>query len=325
VEAADRAAALTGQLLAFSRRRATEPRNIELNSVVTNLERMLNRLLGADIEVVLSLDPAAGQILADPIQIEQVIMNLAVNARDAMPGGGRLVMETAGIAVDEAMASQHVGLPPGEHVLLTVTDNGCGMTAEVQAHLFEPFYTTKESGKGTGLGLSTVYGIMQQQRGKILVYSEVGKGTTFKLFFPKLRADGRAQHAAPAAQAPRSGTETILLVEDEKGVRAYVGAVLGHLGYTLLEAADGAEALAVASNHPGKISLLLSDIVMPQMNGPQLARRLRELRPGLKVLYMSGYSEPSIEAELGPGNATIQKPFSPSAIAERVREILDHS
>jgi PAS domain S-box-containing protein len=320
-EAADRAGALTGQLLAFSRQRAVEPRNIDLNKVVTDLERMLKRLLGEDVEMALSLDPTAGQIRADHTQIEQVIMNLAVNARDAMPDGGRLVIQTASVVVDEWLASQHIGLAPGEHVLLTVSDNGCGMTAEAQAHLFEPFFTTK-TGKGTGLGLSTVYGIVQRHSGKILVYSEVGMGTTFKLFFPKLHVAGESQNVAPAVPAPASGTETILVVEDNEGVRAYARAALEQRGYTLLEAADGATALGLARNHPGEISLLLTDVVMPQMSGPEVARRLRELRPGLKVLYMSGYAKPSIEVDLGKGDAMIQKPFSPTAIAESVRKIL---
>jgi PAS domain S-box-containing protein len=323
-EAADRAAALTGQLLAFSRRRGAEPREIELNGVVANLERMLKRLLGEDVSILLSLDPASGQIRADPGQIEQVIMNLAVNARDAMPCGGRLVIETGSVAVDEVWASGHIGLAAGEYVLLTVSDNGCGMTPEVQAHLFEPFYTTKAPGKGTGLGLSIVYGIVQQQGGKVLVYSEPGKGTSFKLFFPKLQMAGEPQHAAPARQGPRTGKETILVVEDNQSVREYVRAALGQLGYTLLEAEDGAQALDLVRKYPGEISLLLTDVVMPQMSGPEVVRGLRELRSGLKVLYMSGYTELSLEVDLGRGEAMIQKPFSPSAIAERVREVLDH-
>jgi PAS domain S-box-containing protein len=321
-EAADRASAITGQLLAFSRQHAVEPRNIDINSVVANLERMLERLLGEDMELAVSLEPTSGQIRADRTQIEQVIMNLAVNARDAMPGGGRLVVETASVAVDEALASRHIGLTPGEHVLLTVSDNGCGMTGEVQAHLFEPFFTTKAPGKGTGLGLSTVYGIVQQHGGKILVSSEEGRGTTFKLFFPKIHAASEPENAAPSRQATREGTETILVVEDNKGVREYVRAVLGQQGYNLLVAADGAAALELACNHPGEISLLLTDVVMPLMSGPRLAGRLRELWPSLKVLYMSGYSELSREVDLGRGDAIIQKPFSPTAIAVRVREVL---
>jgi PAS domain S-box-containing protein len=321
-EAADRASAITGQLLAFSRQRAAEPRNIDINSVVADLERMLKRLLGEDMELALSLEPASGQIRADRTQIEQVIMNLAVNARDAMPDGGRLVVETASVGVDEALASRHIGLTPGEHVLLTVSDNGCGMTTDVQAHLFEPFFTTKAPGKGTGLGLSTVYGIVQQHGGKILVFSEVGRGTTFKLFFPKIHAAGEPENAAPSPQATRVGTETVLLVEDNKGVREYVRVVLEQQGYNLLVAEDGAAALELACNHPGEISLLLTDVVMPLMRGPRLAGRLRELWPSLKVLYMSGYAELSREVDLGRGDAIIQKPFSPSAIAERVREIL---
>jgi CheY-like chemotaxis protein len=322
-EAADRAGALTRQLLAFSRRRTVKPGNVDLNNVVANMEQMLERLLGEDVEISMSLDPASGQIQADPSQIDQVIMNLAVNARDAMPSGGRLAIETASLAVDAALASGHVGLAPGEYVLLTVSDNGCGMPAEVQAHLFEPFFTTKEPGKGTGLGLSTVYGIVQQQGGKILVVSEVGRGTTFKVFFPKLHPISEPQNVTPAGHGPRPGTETIMVVEDNPGVREYVGTVLEQLGYIVLEAANGAEALEVAGKHPGEISLLLSDIVMPQMNGPQLTGRLRELRPDLKVLYMSGYTDPSIEVDLGRGEAMIQKPFSPTALGDRVRETLE--
>jgi signal transduction histidine kinase/heme-degrading monooxygenase HmoA len=324
VAAADRAAALTGQLLTFSRRRATEPRHVDLNGVVSNLERMLRRLLGEDVEVISLLDPACGQIRADPGQIEQAIMNLAVNARDAMPGGGRLVIETASLVVDDALASRHIDLAPGEHAQLTISDTGCGMTAEVQAHLFEPFFTTKEPGKGTGLGLSIVYGIVTQAGGKILVYSEAGKGTTFKLYFPKLQGAGDLQDVAPAAQPPCPGTETILIVEDEKGIREYMRAALGERGYTLLEAMDGVEAMEVARNYRGEISLLLTDVVMPQMGGPELAGRLRELMPGIKVLYMSGYTELRMGGDLGPGERMIQKPFSPTAIAGSVREILDN-
>jgi PAS domain S-box-containing protein len=324
VQAADRASAITSQLLSFSRRRTTEPRNVQINNVVSEMNQMLQRLLGEHVQLVVSLDPTAGQIRADPTQIEQVLMNLAVNARDAMPSGGRLLIETCGILVDETLACRHVGLTKGDHVLLTVSDNGCGMSAEVQAHLFEPFFTTKPQGKGTGLGLSIVYGIVQQQGGKILVYSEAGRGTTFKMFFPRL-ADDERQSGAPASPVPRSGTETILVVEDEKGVRDYLRTVLGHLGYTLLVAADGAEAIEVASHHRGEISLLLSDVVMPQMNGPQLADRLRQDRPDLKVLFMSGYTERSLTGDIGPGSATIQKPFTPTAIAERVREMLDRA
>jgi PAS domain S-box-containing protein len=321
-EAADRASAITGQLLAFSRQRAAEPRNIDLNSVVVNLERMLERLLGEDMELSLSLEPASAQILADRTQIEQVIMNLAVNARDAMPGGGRLVIETAGVAVDEALASRHIGLTPGDHVLLTVSDNGSGMTADVQAHLFEPFFTTKAPGKGTGFGLSIVYGIVQQHGGKILVSSELGKGSTFKLFFPRIHAASEPQNAASSRQATHVGTETILVVEDNKGVREYVRTVLEQQGYNLLVADDGEAALELASSQPGEISLLLTDVVMPQMSGPQLAGRLRALWPSLKVLYMSGYTELCTEFDPDRGEAMIQKPFSPTAIAERVREIL---
>jgi CheY-like chemotaxis protein len=235
------------------------------------------------------------------------------------------VIETASLVVDEALASKHIGLALGEHALLTVSDTGCGMTAQVQAHLFEPFFTTKELGKGTGLGLSVVYGIVKRAGGKILVYSEVGKGTTFKLYFPKLPAVGKPQDLAPARQVLRSGTETILIVEDEAAVRQYVRAALGKRGYTLMVAADGAEALELARNHSGEISLLLADVVMPQLSGPDLAARLRELRPDLKVLFMSGYTELGMQSGLGPGAAIIRKPFSPTAIAARVREILDES
>jgi signal transduction histidine kinase len=325
LDAADRAAALTAQLLTFSRRRPFEARDVDLNFVVGNLERLLRRLLGEDVHVMLSLDPGCGHIRADPNQIEQAILNLAVNARDAMPGGGRLVIETGSLVVGEALASRHIDLTPGEHVQITVSDTGCGMTAEVQAHLFEPFFTTKEAGKGTGLGLSIVYSIVKQMGGKILVYSEVAKGTTFKLFFPKLHAAGAARDVALPVQPPCSGTETILIVEDEKGIREYMRAVLGEQGYLLLEAADGVQAMEAARSYRGEISLLLTDVVMPQMGGPQLANRLRELRPSLKVLYISGYSELRLEGDLSPGERMIQKPFSPTAIARVVREILDKS
>jgi two-component system cell cycle sensor histidine kinase/response regulator CckA len=319
-QASDRAAALTRQLLAFSRRQAFVPREIDLDKVLANDELMLRQILGEGVELVLSLSPVIGQIRADPAQIEQVVMNLVVNARDAMPSGGRLVIETASLVVDEACASRHVDLELGEHVLLAVSDTGVGMPAEVQAHIFEPFFTTKM--QGTGLGLSIVYGAVKQAGGAISV---VGRGTTFKLVFPKLRETSELREQAPDEQAAPSGSETILLVEDERGVWEFIREVLRECGFTVLEAADGMAALEVAANHRGEIALLLTDVVMPQISGPELARQLREIRPSLKVLYMSGYAELRTRDEIGLGEATIQKPFEPNEIAVRVRQVIDQS
>ncbi len=323
-KAGQRAAMLTGQILAFSRRQMLQPQVLDLNELVRNLEQMLKRLIGEDITLTSILDPAIGPVKADPGQLDQVLVNLAVNARDAMPSGGRLTIETAPVELDEAYARMHPGATPGPYVMLAVSDTGCGMDAETQARVFEPFFTTKEKGKGTGLGLSTVYGIVKQSGGYITVYSEVGCGTTFKIYLPRIT--GEAPRAAkPAAAPPPTGSETILLVEDEEAVRAFTRSVLESQGYTVLEARDGAEALRLAQDHPGEIHLLVTDVVMPGLSGRALAERLAPARPTMNVLYLSGYTDNAIvhHGVLDDDIAFLQKPFTRDALARKVRAILD--
>ncbi len=326
-QTADRAANLTRQLLAFSRKQVLEPRVVDLNAVVTDLTPMLQRLIGENIALVTALDPGLGHVTADARQFEQVIMNLAINARDAMPNGGQLTLETANIDLDATYARQHPGVSPGPHVMLAVSDTGVGMDAETQARLFEPFFTTKGPGKGTGLGLSTVYGIVKQSGGNIWVYSEVGRGTTFKIYLP--RVDRPVDHAGPVTpvKGPSQGSETILLVEDETAVRELARDVLAAQGYTVLEAAHGPEAILISERHTGLIHLLLTDVVMPQMSGRVLAERLRSTRPEMQVLYMSGYTENAVvrHGVLDPGTAFLQKPFTPAGLAAAVREVLDQT
>jgi PAS domain S-box-containing protein len=325
-KAGRRAAELTGQLLAFSRKQVLQPKVISLNAVVADLDKMLRRLIGEDVELTPVLDPALGNVLADPGQIVQVIMNLAVNARDAMPQGGKLTVETANVRLDGDYAAHHLAVQPGDYVLLSVTDTGTGMTEEVRSRIFEPFFTTKEKGKGTGLGLSTVYGIVKQSGGSIWVYSEVGCGTTFKIYLPRVdrEARGEEERAATRAQSA-SGTETILLVEDEEPVRLLARAVLEREGYTVVAARCGADAERVFEESDRGIDLLLTDVVMPGVSGPQLARRLCERRPGLKVIYMSGYTDDAVVRHglLGGEVVFVQKPFTPDSLARKVRETLD--
>ena len=324
-KAADRAASLTRQLLAFSRQQVLAPKVLDLNTVVSNMDRLLHRLLGADIDLQTTLARDLGRVKADPGQIEQVIMNLAVNARDAMPNGGKLTVETANVVLDERYAFEHIGAQAGSYVMIAVSDNGTGMSESVRQRIFEPFFTTKEVGKGTGLGLSTVYGIVKQSGGYVWVYSEVGMGTTFKVYLP--RVDAPADIAALRAALPSShaGTETILLVEDEDGVRALVRQVLSRYGYTVLEARHGGEALLHCERHTAAIHLLLSDVVLEQMSGPDLAKRLLEMRPELKVLFISGYTDDAIihQGVLSADTAFLQKPFTTEALAKKIREILD--
>ena len=323
--AGERAAALTAQLLAFSRKQVLEPRVVSVNELLAGLEKMLRRLLGEDVELTLLLDPRAHLCLLDPGQFEQAMLNLAVNARDAMPEGGRLTIETTNVQLDAAYVADHPEATVGPHVLVSVSDTGQGMTAEVRAHLFEPFFTTKGLGRGTGLGLSTVYGIVRQSHGTVWVYSEPGQGTTFKLYFP--RATAQVADAAPAVGPARrlTGDETVLLVEDDEQVRRSVGGILGRAGYHVIEAANGGEALLVCEQHGGKIQLLLTDVVMPKMNGRVLAERLRKLRPELRVLFMSGYTENAIvhHGVLDSGIAFIPKPVTREALLEKVRAVLD--
>ncbi len=325
-KAADRAAGLTRQLLAFSRQQVLQPTVLEVNKLVSDLEKMLRRLLGEDVELGTRLAPTTGRVKADPGQLEQVIMNLAVNARDAMPNGGKLTLETGNVDLDGAYAADHYPARAGPFVMLAVSDTGIGMSEETQVHMFEPFFTTKEKGKGTGLGLATVYGIIKQSGGFIWVYSEVGHGTTFKLYLP--RVEELAERASQPAQAPARaarGTETVLVVEDEAPVRSVARQVLERHGYTVLEAPSAEAALDIVARYSGTIHLLLTDVVMPGLNGRELANRLAGLRPDAKVIFMSGYTDDAVTRHgvLEPGSAYVQKPFTPDAIARKVREVLD--
>jgi PAS domain S-box-containing protein len=325
-KAADRAAGLTRQLLAFSRQQVLQPTVLEVNKLVSDLEKMLRRLLGEDVELGTRLAPTTGRVKADPGQLEQVIMNLAVNARDAMPNGGKLTLETGNVDLDEAYAADHYPARAGPFVMLAVSDTGIGMSEETQVHMFEPFFTTKEKGKGTGLGLATVYGIIKQSGGFIWVYSEVGHGTTFKLYLPRVEelAERPSQPAQAPARAAR-GTETVLVVEDEAPVRSVARQVLERHGYTVLEAPSAEAALDIVTRYSGTIHLLLTDVVMPGLNGRELANRLAGLRPDAKVIFMSGYTDDAVTRHgvLEPGSAYVQKPFTPDAIARKVREVLD--
>jgi PAS domain S-box-containing protein len=326
LKAAVRATALTEQLLAFSRRKPSRTEAIVLNEVVANIQKMLGRLIGEDVDLALCLDPAAGAIRADAVHIEQAIMNLVLNARDAMPNGGKLVIETARQTVDERFAAAHLDLASGEYAALVVRDTGTGISPEVKAHIFEPFFTTKPQGKGTGLGLSTVYGIVKQCGGSILVASEPGRGAEFRILLPAVEAPAvGARHidaVLPPATMP-SGTETILLAEDEEGVRRFVLENLERRGYRVLGCRNGREAIEQARRHPGSIHLLITDAVMPEMGGAELSTLFAGCRPGVPVLCMSGYSAmvwPGAEAAEA---SYLQKPFTPSALLTRVRTLLD--
>ena len=325
-KAAERASNLTHQLLAFSRGQIIEPRVVDLNELVLNMDELLRRLIGEHIEFVTLPAPELNLVKVDPGQIEQVLLNLVINARDAMPQGGKLTVATANICLEEVYARQHPNTAPGQHVTLSVSDNGTGMSQEVKAHVFEPFFTTKELGKGTGLGLATCYGIVKQSGGFIEVDSEVGKGTIFKVYLPKT-IDAPALQCAPVEdhRLPR-GTETVLLAEDEPAVRSMIATVLQNQGYTVLQASNGDEALRVAEEYPQKdISLLLTDVVMPQMGGVELASRFSSRHPNSRIIFTSGYSNQPIVTVEGadPGIDFIQKPFMPAALAFKVREVLD--
>ena len=324
--AAERATSLTRQLLAFSRKQMLDPKIVDLNSVVSENVKMLTRLIGEDIDLVMVPGQDIGAVKADPGQIEQVIMNLAVNARDAMPKGGKLTIETANVTLDANYARFHAPVKPGDYVMLAISDTGMGMDAETQAHIFEPFYTTKGL-KGTGLGLSTVYGIVKQSEGYIWLYSETGKGTSFKIYLPRFSATGEALATQPAlAQEQTSkGHETILLVEDEENLRRLARQSLENQGYNVIDAPDGAAAIKISQAHPGPIHLLLTDVIMPGMNGRELANKLSPTRLEMRVLFMSGYTENHIghNGTLDEGITLLQKPFTLSALRSKVREMLD--
>ena len=323
-QAGTRAAALTRQLLAFSRKQVIQPVVLDLNQVLAGMGKMLTRLLGEDILVNIRTDRELGKIKADPGEIEQVVMNLSVNARDAMRDGGKLTLETINVDLVDEHLGAHLGLRKGRYVLLSISDTGCGMDAETQSHLFEPFFTTKEQGKGTGLGLSTVYGIVSRSGGRISCQSEVGRGTTFAIMFPQCEDPVEAAKGEAAPKAVR-GAETILLAEDEMTVRTLARMVLERYGYRVIEAYDGREALKLASSHREPIDLLVTDMVMPGMNGLKLIQEFSPLHPGAGILVMSGYNDAGLsDTEIRRrGISYIQKPFLPQALATRVREILD--
>ena len=325
LKASDRAATLTRQLLAFSRQQVMAPRILNLNTVVNNMQNLVARLLGEDIHLEFKLDPKLGNVKADPSQFEQVIMNLAVNARHAMPNGGNLSLETANIDLEEEWAREHMGAHAGRYVMMAMTDNGTGMDEKTKARLFEPFFTTKEQGKGTGLGLSTVYGIVKQSEGYITVYSELKVGTTFKVYLPRVDATAEAARQITGTLTAGRGHETILLVEDEEGVRRLVRDIIRRQGYQVLEAASGEEALKVVERHGAGIQLLLTDLVLSQMSGRELSERLRAQRKDLKVLYMSGYTDDAVlhAGMLTRGAGFIQKPFTAAQLSMRMRELLD--
>ena len=323
--AGQRAADLVRQLMAFSRKQVIKPQVLNLNTTIAEMDKMLRRIIGEDIKLETRLDPALWEVKLDPTQIQQVIFNLATNARDVMPKGGRLVIETTNVLLDDAYVAHHLEVQPGEYILLAVSDTGLGMNEAVKAHIFEPFFTTKESGKGTGLGLATVYGIVKQNGGHVWPYSELGTGTTFKIYLPRTGEEVSVPSQIAVESEILSGNETILLVEDDVEVRHLVRQVLQAQGYVLLEAAEGQEALQLAAHHAGPIHLLLTDVVMPGMNGKVLAEKLSQIKRDLKILFMSGYTD-NIIAHHGimePGLLFLQKPFNSTTLARKVRGVLD--
>jgi PAS domain S-box-containing protein len=317
--AGERAAALTRHLLAFSRGTTAQPRMLDLNGLIHNMEPMLRRLLGQDIELILLTGSGLGRVKTDPSQIEQVIVNLATNSRDAMPEGGKLVIETANAEIDERAGGKNVGIKPGSYVMLAVSDTGIGMDAETRSRLFEPFFTTKAPGKGAGLGLATVYGAVKQSEGQVTVYSQPSCGTIFEIYLPRLKE----AVTEPAKKGSAKGSESILLVDDEEGVRRLVSAILHSNGYDVLEAPNGPAALAVYEKNAHKIDLVLTDIVMPQMTGLELGDKLTERSPGLRILYMSGYRDNPVANGTDAPRPFLHKPFTPDVLLGKVREVLD--
>jgi signal transduction histidine kinase len=324
LKAGQRAAVLTRQLLAFSRKQVLQPTSVDLNALVMGIRQMLARLIGETVDLVPILAPDLGTVRADAGQLEQVLMNLVLNARDAMPSGGRLAVETANVELD-ASFMQDVTIHPGSYVLLAVSDNGIGMNEATKQRLFEPFFTTKEHGKGTGLGLATVYGIVKQTGGYIWVFSEPGKGATFKIYLPRVSGDGKVPDAVVVEEEMPAGTETVLLVEDEEAVRLLTRRILERAGYRVFDAANAEQAEALFERHGSVFNLLVTDVIMPGASGPRLFERLARQRPDLKVLYVSGYTGDTIvhQGELAPGVEFLRKPFTADALNRRVREVLD--
>ena len=322
--AGQRASELTRQLLAFSRQQILLPEVVSLNTAVQGIDRMLRRLIGEDIEFITVLDPALRLVKVDPGQLDQVLMNLVLNARDAMPRGGKLTIETANVELAEDYVRSCADLKAGPYVLLALSDTGCGMTADVRARIFEPFFTTKDNGDGTGLGLATVHGIVKQSGGHIGVYSEPGHGTSFKVYLPAANEPATLHHPEILSGDVLGGSETILLAEDEEGVRHIARRALETYGYVILEAGNGCEALQVGQDFDGPIHLLVTDTIMPQMGGYELAQRLSRLRPDMKVLFTSGYTDDAIvrHGVLHSGTPFLQKPFTPQVLAAKVQGIL---
>ena len=327
LKASERAASLTQQLLAFSRRQVTQPQVLNLNRVAVDLEKMLGRLIGEHIHLEIAADPALGPVKADPGQMNQIIMNLAINARDAMPAGGRLILATANIDFTASHQCYSAAAPPGPYVKLAVSDTGSGMDAATLNHLFEPFFTTKEMGKGTGLGLPMVYGIVQQNHGCVEVESQPGQGTTFNIFLPRLEAAVEAPGDRISLAAKLEGSETILVVEDEEALRTLLCRFFRLYGYNVLEARHGGEALLLCERHPGPIHLMVTDVVMPQMSGKELADRLAPLHPEMMVVFMSGYTDSDLSGYGAPDSSQrfISKPFRPMDLVKMVRDCLDAS
>jgi signal transduction histidine kinase/CheY-like chemotaxis protein len=326
-KSADRAAALTRQLLAFSRRQILQPKVLEIDTVIPEMYKMLHRLIGEDINLTTNLSAGAGKVKFDPSQIEQVIVNLVINSRDAMPDGGAITIETANVELDEAYVRLHGGAWPGPHVMLAVSDTGCGMDPETLSKAFDPFFTTKEKGKGTGLGLSTVFGIVKQSGGCLYAYSEPGRGTTMKIYLPRVSGETAPKDEKRDAgfDDRLNGSEAILLVEDDETLRKLASSVLEGYGYTVLSAGNGEEALQRLNDSPGIPRLLVTDVVMPKMGGRELSDQLKAIHPGIRVLFMSGYTDNSIVhyGVLDPGVSYLPKPFTPKALARKVREVLD--
>ncbi|MEO8338441.1 MAG: ATP-binding protein [Nitrospirota bacterium] len=325
LKAADRATGLTSQLLAFSRKQVLELRTVRLNEVVANAEKLLRRLIGEDIQFVTTVEPNLGWVKADSGQLEQVLINLAVNARDAMPQGGTLTIGLAHSEIDETFTWRHLDFQPGSYCVLSVTDSGCGMDKDTLSKLFEPFFTTKEPGKGTGLGLSIVHGIVKQSRGHILVSSEPGLGTTFNIYLPCVEAPVERESSPKAVSAASGGTETVLVVEDERQVRTLECGILGSSGYHVLEASHGEEALRICREYSGTIHLLVTDLILPQMNGRELARQVISIRPSMKALYVSGYPDETLVKAGVAGSKVpfLEKPFASDALLRSVRSVLD--